>query len=400
MISWIPILFIGFFAAFESYASEDYDPSYFKKEYLSYDRSHNLITRKGIPVQLEAPLEAELRSHKSKIIKAYMEDRYSKGQRHVDDHVMDAFVSSTVVDWLYENLKEAEDVSNEESNYKRVVEMASINAEFDTTPFLLISDKKTYQIKYVELITLRKRDNTFITRIPRAKHPELQLTYCEGGKLTSYTDVYMENGLRLMVPSCSFPKLPGRVQHSVSIDEDIIMLGDWVITSAGILPRYEYDSTPLPDAILAQYVPKPLKEKVLRGLFETLKAQMRPILHLGAVIRSLWNQEYPSTPKPKTLDEMQAADADRRLLQKIFSHPTLTHNIGFKGTSKRLEELAWTDLYTKCRNIDDLILACKISSITEVTNWQDIFDIGASINTPAAPAEVIKILLASIAVVE
>lgn len=396
MISWILILISAFFTAFESYASQDYDPSYFTKEYLAYDRSHNQITRRGIPVQLAPSLEVELKRYKSEKVRTYMEESYAKGQRHVDDHIIDAFINSTVVEWLYENLKEAKEEFTERPDYRRVVEITSLKAEFDTDPLLLVPDKKTYKWKNIEQITLRKKDNTFITSIPRGEHPEQQLAYCEGGKLTAYTDVYIRNGLfRLAVPRSPLSKLTERIQHSVSTDEDIILLGDWVITSADILPRYEYANTPLPDPSLAGYIPKPLKERVLSRLFETLKTNMNPILHLGATIKTLWEDAYPSTPRPKTLEAMQAADRDQRLLQSIFSHPTLTIDLGFKGTSRRLHELTWKDLHNKCKDINNLTIACKISDISDITSWQNIFDISDSIGIAEAPREIIKSLLAT-----
>jgi hypothetical protein len=71
----------------------------------------------------------------------------------------------------------------------------------------------------------------------------------------------------------------------------------------------------------------------------------------------------------------------------------LSHDIGFKGTSRKLEELTWKYVLSRCKNIEQLSTALMISDITDITNWQDIFDLGTSLGFPEAPNIIIKSLL-------
>ena len=367
MISLVSILITSLLATSLGYSAEEYEESYFKREYLSFNRSTNQIARRGIPVQLEPSLEAELKHYKSDKLKAYL----ATEKRPIHESVLNEFINQTVLDWCCENLKDLKEEDEDGISYMRKTESGPISLEYSCTPLFLVSARKTYRQTSIEQIVLRQSDGSFIAAIPRGMHPERQLVYSERGKLTTYTDIDIlgrDGPMRLSVRH----GLTHRTECFVSLEHDMISFGDWILTGTDILPRYSYDDTPLPDPVLAAYVPRSLKERLLASLFANYKKDMSPVVKINHVMKSLWRQVNPSVPMPKTLEAIQAADTEKRLLRKIFSHPTLSHDIGFKGTSRSLEELSWGYIRTRCKNIDQLDMACRAEDIDDIASWQDI----------------------------
>lgn len=388
MISLVSIFITSLLATSLGYSAEEDEERYFKREYLSFNRSTNQISRRGIPVQLAPSLEADLKHYKSDKLKAYL----ATEKRPIHDEVLNQFINQTVLDWCDENLKNLKEEDEDELSYMKEIESGPIRFEYSCSPLFLVSTRKTYRQTSIEQIVLRQSDRSFIAAIPRGMHPERQLVYSERGKLTTYTDIDIlgpGGPMRLSVGD----GLTYRTECFVSLEHDMLSFGDWILTGTDILPRYSYDDTPLPDPALAAYVPRSLKERLLEGLFESYKKDMFPVVKINHVMKSLWQQVNPSVPMPKMLEAIQAADTEKRLLRKIFSHPTLSHDIGFKGTKRSLEELSWGYILTRCRNIDQLDMACKVGDIDDIVSWQDIFDLSAAVGAPERATQVIKRLL-------
>ncbi len=362
-----------------------------KIERLSFNRSTNQLAYDEIPIQLAPSLETDLKRYKSGKLKIFLATQ----KRPIPDNILNNFINQTVIDWCAENLKDLREESECEPNYIRTRESDSFKFEYSCTPLFLISEDKTYRRSGIEMTTIKKMDGSFIVSIPRSKDSRYQLAYSEGGKLTTYTDVVIPrpgHSMRLTVQNC-FPRLSSRTQYSISLESDIIFLGDWIITNKDISPRYNDESSPLPDSSLAAYVPKPLKKRLLKDLFQNFKNGISPLIETRKIVRSLWEEIYPSVLMPKTLEAIQIADTENKLLFKFFSHPTLSRDIDFKETSIKLEELSWEYVYGRCKNIQQLKAALMISDIPDITSWQDIFDLSASVGFSEAPTIVVRSLL-------
>ncbi|MBY0281185.1 MAG: hypothetical protein K2W94_03405 [Alphaproteobacteria bacterium] len=391
MISWIVILITSLSTISTVYTSEYSEDNYFKREYLFYDRAHNQIFRRGVPVQLDPTLETEFRHYRSEKLKTYIGTQ----PRSIHENILNEFINQTALDWLDENLKGLREEPEDELNYMRTREFDSVQFEYSCTPIFLIFSNKTYKIKNIEQLTLKQRDGSFLVSIPRTEHPRHQLAYCEDGKLTTYSDIKIPSTagpIRLIVPNTP-PRLSKRAQCSIPFKGDIIFLGDWIITNEEFCPRYTPEDTPAPDPSLTAHIPESLKKRLLKDLFDNFKKAMDPVVKTRKTVKSLWREDNPSTSMPKTLEAIQVADTENRLLRRVFSHPTLSNDIGFKGTSKRLADLTWQYVLARCGNIEHLKTSLMISDTNEVTSWQDIFDLGTSLGFPEAPIIIIKSLL-------
>jgi hypothetical protein len=298
-------------------------------------------------------------------------------------------------DWCAENLNNLRNKSQPEPNYTRTRELNSVKFEYSFTPLLLISADKTYKLTNIGMTTIKKMDGSLIVSIPKSEDSRYQLAYSEGGKLTTYTDIVIPrpgHSMRLTVKN-SFPRLSCRTQCSIPLEDDIIFLGDWIITNKDIFCLCNNENRSLPEPSLAAYVPKPLKKRLLKDLFQNFKNAISPAIEIRKTVKPLWGEIYPSVLMPKTLEAIQIADAENKLLRKFFSHPTLPRDIGFNETSIELEKLTWEYINGRYKNIQKLKAALMISDIPDITSWQDILDLIASVESSKVQTAVIRSLL-------